>query len=48
MAQGLTSVSAAKAGVAVHGLAGEILADEVGSIGITAQDIISTIRSLIN
>lgn len=48
MAQGLTSVSAAKAGVAVHGLAGEILANEVGSIGITAQDIISTIRSLMN
>lgn len=48
MAQGLTSVSAAKAGVAVHGLAGEILTDEVGNIGVTAQDIISTVRSLIN
>jgi NAD(P)H-hydrate repair Nnr-like enzyme with NAD(P)H-hydrate dehydratase domain len=48
MAQGLTSLTAAKCAVAVHGLAGEILEVEIGTVGVTAQDIIGTVRSLIN
>ena len=48
MAQGLTSLTAAKCAVAVHGLAGEILEEEIGTVGVTAQDIIGTVRSLIN
>lgn len=48
IAQGLTATTASKCAVALHGMAGEILEEEMGTIGVTAQDIIETVRNLIN
>jgi len=39
IAQGLTPVEAARAGVFLHGLAGDIAAEEIGDIGLAAGDV---------
>lgn len=41
MAQGLSPLVAARAGVFLHGLAGDIAAEEIGAIGYAAGDIIA-------
>lgn len=42
-AQGYTSYEAAKIGVYIHGLAGDICAEEIGQIGMTAMDIVDKV-----
>ena len=39
MAQGMTTLGAARAGVYVHGLAGDFMANEIGENGLTAEDL---------
>jgi NAD(P)H-hydrate epimerase len=40
MAQGLTPLDAALAGVYLHGLAGELAADDIGDAGTLAGDLL--------
>jgi NAD(P)H-hydrate epimerase len=48
LAQGLTAWDAARAGVHIHGLAGDIAAITIGEPGLIASDVISTIpRALV-
>jgi NAD(P)H-hydrate epimerase len=37
--QGIAPVNAARAGVFIHGMAGDISADQIGETGMTAMDI---------
>ena len=48
IAQSIEPTQAAKLGVLLHGLAGDICAREQGEIGIAATDLIPKIRALIN
>ena len=43
LAQGLTAWDAARAGVYIHGLAGDLAALTLGEPGLIASDLISTI-----
>ncbi|MEE1038138.1 MAG: NAD(P)H-hydrate dehydratase [Eubacterium sp.] len=44
-AQGYDTFEAAKIGVYIHGLAGDICADEIGQTGMTAMDIVEKVPS---
>ncbi|MDR1057143.1 MAG: NAD(P)H-hydrate dehydratase [Coxiellaceae bacterium] len=48
LAQGLSLFNAAKLGVLVHALAGDIVATKHGKIGILAMDLLPEVRSLLN
>lgn len=43
--QGLEPVEAAKSGVFIHGLAGDIAADKIGQMGMTSMDIVKNIAA---
>lgn len=47
LAQGLSTLAAAKLGVYLHGLAGDIAADQRGSVGLIAGDLIEQIPNAI-
>ena len=42
-AQGYSAYDAAKIGVYIHGLAGDICAEQIGQIGMTAMDIVDKV-----
>jgi len=44
LAQGYDSVEAAVLGVYAHGLAGDVVANQRGPIGMTASDVVDALR----
>ena len=48
MAQKLTSYQAAPLGVYLHGLAGDIMVQTTGLQGLTASDLITGIKKVLN
>ena len=48
LAQGLEGWEAATSGVYIHGLAGDLAAEELGHQGLLARDVLQTIPKAIN